>query len=125
MIFIYLFHWYFIILSLISTFLIFFLPVSMDTGHSCEHLLTKLWVPNPDYDPNAYSTSSSSSSVQVDLKILWQVEDALINISSDGATSIINISIVEKLAIQVPSFDYQVFMSILKESYSGSQESHS
>ena len=83
----------------------------METGHSCEHLLTKLWVPNHDYDPNTYSTSSSSSSVQVDLKILWQVEDELINISSDGATSIINISIVEKVAIQVPSFDYQAFMS--------------
>ncbi|XP_034693479.1 E3 ubiquitin-protein ligase AMFR-like [Vitis riparia] len=81
----------------------------METTHRCKHLVTKLWI--PDHDPNGYSASTSSSSVQVDLTILWQLEHEWTNIASDGAASIISRCVVHSLALRLPLFDYQVFMS--------------
>ncbi|WJZ81045.1 hypothetical protein VitviT2T_000907 [Vitis vinifera] len=81
----------------------------METTHRCKHLVTKLWI--PDYDPDGYSASTSSSSVRVDLTILWQLEHQWMNLASDGAASIISRCVVHSLALRLPLFDYQVFMS--------------
>ncbi|RVW70052.1 E3 ubiquitin-protein ligase RING1-like [Vitis vinifera] len=81
----------------------------METTHRCKHLVTKLWI--PDYDPDGYSASTSSSSVRVDLTILWQLEHQWMNLASDGAASIISRCVVHSLALRLPLLDYQVFMS--------------
>ena len=81
----------------------------METTHRCKHLVTKLWI--PDYDPDGYSASTSSSSVRVDLTILWQLEHQWMNLASDGAASIISRCVVHSLTLRLPLLDYQVFMS--------------
>ena len=76
----------------------------METTHRCKHLVTKLWI--PDYDPDGYSASTSSSSVRVDLTILWQLEHQWMNLASDGAASIISRCVVHSLALRLPLLDY-------------------
>ncbi|KAJ9709234.1 hypothetical protein PVL29_000945 [Vitis rotundifolia] len=84
----------------------------METTHRCKHLVTKLWI--PDHDPaDGYSASASSSSVRVHLKISCQLEHQWMNIASDGAASIISRYVVDSLALQLPLFDYQVFIVLL------------
>ena len=73
-----------------------------------NHLSTKVWT-SDGYSP---STSSSSSPVQVDLKISFPVEYQWINIAPNGVAYLINKSVVENLDRKLQLSDYRLLMAI-------------
>ena len=77
-----------------------------------NHLSTKVWASDGYFASTLWSSSSSSSSVQVDLKISYLVEYQWINIAPSGVAYIVNKSVVENLDIQLLLLDYRLLMSI-------------